>query len=95
MADDAIVTDTKKAQDMLAIVRGVRDGAGSIMGSSWTVYDDMAALAEAGKVDGMIEYYKAYKRSATGIRLRQRLETFGKKTLESQERQFMALARAA
>lgn len=88
------MTDAEKARDMLAIVRGVLDGAGSIMGSSWAVHDDMAALAEAGKVDAMIRYFQAYKRTATGIRLRQRLETYGKKTLESQERQFMALARA-
>ena len=89
------MTDTQKAQDMLAIVRGVLDGAVSIMGSSWIVYDDMAVLAEAGKVDGMVEYFQEYKRSATGVRLRQRLETFSKKTLESQERRFMAIARAA
>ncbi len=88
------MTDAEKAQGMLGIIRGVHEGAHAIIGPSWTVYDEMAALADAGDVKGMVRYFLAYKRTARGIRVRRRLEVFGKKTLESAERRFMAIARS-
>jgi uncharacterized protein (DUF433 family) len=93
-SEEAIVTDSEKAQDMLAIVRGVHEGAPVIIGTSWAVYDELAVLAAAAEVDAMVTYFQAYKRSARAARLRERLEGFGRTTLESQERRFMAIARS-
>jgi len=89
------LTAHEKAQEMLAIVRSVHERAPSITGSPWAIYDELAALAEAGDVDAMVTCFQAHKRSARGIRLRQRLQAFGRRTLESQERQFLAIARSA
>lgn len=88
------VTEAEKAKGMLDIVRAVHAGGHTIIGPSWTVYDDLAALADAGDVDGMVRYFLAYKRTARGIRMRRRMDVFGKKTLESAERPFMAIARS-
>lgn len=88
------MTDAEKAQGMLGIVREVHEGGQAIIGPSWAVYDEMAALAGASDVDGMVKYFLAYKRTARGVHMRRRMEVFGKKTLESAERQFMAIARS-
>jgi len=88
------MTNAEKAQGMLALVRDVHEGAKSIVGGSWTVYDELAVLAEAGEVDAMVSYFQAYKRSARAVHLRGRMEVFGRKTLESQERRFLAIARS-
>jgi len=92
---DAIMTDAEKAQGMLAIVRGVYTGGTTIIGPGWTVYEEMAALALRSDVDGMVRRFHDYKRSAHGMGVQKRLEVFGRKTLASESRRFMAIARAA
>lgn len=79
---------------MLGIVQAVHERGKAIIGPSWAVYDDMAALARADDVGGMITCFITYTHSARGIRLDQRLKVFGKTTLESIQRRFMGIARS-
>jgi hypothetical protein len=88
------VTNAEKASSMLGIVQAVHERGKAIIGPSWAVYDEMAALARADDVDGMITRFITYTRSARGIRLEQRLKVFGKTTLESTQRRFMGIARS-
>lgn len=93
--EGTILTDAEKAQAMLAIVRDIYQGGRTIIGPTWTIYEELAALAPRGDVDGMVKCFLAYRRSAHGMSIQKRLETFGRKTLATESRRFMAIARVA
>lgn len=88
------MTNTEKAKAMLAIVREIYEGGKEVIGPQWTVYDKMAALASRGDVDGMVQYFDNCRGSERGRQVHWRLERAGKKSLESEERRFMAIAGA-
>ena len=88
------MTAHERAQSVLAMVRDVHERAPLIMGSPSIVHDELAAPADKGDVDAMVTYFQPYKGSTRGVQLRKRLEAFGRETLESQERQFLAIARS-
>ncbi len=87
------MTDTSKAQALLAIVQEVYDGGKGIIDRRWTVLDKMAALAAQNDIAGMVRYFENCKRSERGQRVRRKLERAGKKSLESEEARFMAIVR--
>jgi hypothetical protein len=88
------MTNEEKAASMLGVIQAVHDGGKAIIGSSWWIHEEMATLARAGDVDAMVRCFLTYSRSNQGIRLGERLRTYGKPTLEAAQRRFMGIARS-
>jgi hypothetical protein len=92
-AEPPIMTEAEKAQALLGVVRDVHRSGQTIIGPTWTLYEQLAALALRPDVAEMVRCFLAYRRSAHGVGVQKRLETYGRKTLATESRRFMAIAR--
>jgi hypothetical protein len=81
------------AAALLAIVREVYEDGHAVMGPRWTLLPKMTVLADKGDVGGMVRYFCRCIRSRKGQRAHDRLGQAGRKSLESEQTRFMAIAR--
>ena len=87
------MTNHEKAPKLLGIVKEIYEEGKSIIGPGWTVLTKMGDSASRDAVAGMVMYFNRCKESDRGRRTYERLNRAGKKSLESEEHRFMAIAR--
>ena len=75
------------------IIQEIHEDGTAVIGPRWTLLQKMTALAARGNVSGMVTYYERCLTSGRGQRTGGHLSAAGKKSLESENGRFMAIAR--